>query len=185
MRKKTSNPQKKKETKKNVEKEDEGEFEAFRELAEMAEEFGTDIDTIGQHFEKFTRCGILQPEEMETDLFSSDFKNAVYEKMSEVDGGEIEVVSDDIVSADEIRLMEAVGYVTLEKLVDHGFLDLTDEENLEQEFEKLMKSMLFLLYVSGEFEAMLEKCVTKTKEKAVKQKKKPETKKSANGKKKQ
>lgn len=176
MRKKTSKVQKERDTH-PAKLEGEEDSEAISELAEMAEEFGTDIDTIGEHFEKFTRCGILQPDDMESDLFSPEFKDAVIKKIVDVNDGEVEVISDDAVGADEIRLMEAVGYITLEKLVDHGILDLTDEENLEQEFEKLMKSMLFLLYVSGEFDVMLEKCAAKNKEKTKKQTKKSETKK--------
>ncbi|MCX8173880.1 MAG: hypothetical protein N3F63_04665 [Thermoplasmata archaeon] len=184
MRKKTSTPHGRKDVPvvemEGVEEND----DAFSELAAMAEEFGTDIDTIGEHFEKFTECGILQPEELEADLFSQEFKDAVFRKMEEVDAGEVEIVSDDTVGADEIRLMEAVGYITLEKLVDSGILNLTDEEALEQEFEKIMKSMLFLLYVSGEFDTMLERCAGKEKAKTKKHTKKPVAKKVKKGKKK-
>lgn len=184
MRKKTSKPQTKKEVSTAKHKDEEEETEFLSELAEMAEDFGTDIDTIGQHFEKFTRCGILQPEEPEADLFSPEFKKAVLQKIDEVYGEDVEVISDDTVDADEIRLMEAVGYITFEKLVENGLLDLTEEENLEHEFEKIMKSMLFLLYVSGDFDAMLEQLAARNKGKIKKTTKKRKVKQSQKSKKK-
>ncbi|MEM4293887.1 MAG: hypothetical protein QXJ27_06980 [Thermoplasmata archaeon] len=168
MRKKTS---KKREKKVSGEMAEDEEFEGFSELVAMAEDFGTDIETIGEHFEKFLGCGILQAEP-DDGVLSPDFKEEVYQKMAEVDAGEITAISQNSVDADEIRLMEAIGYITLERFLDHGLLDLKDEKNLEQEFEKIMKSMLFILYLSGEFDAMLEKCGEMREEKTKKQGKK-------------
>lgn len=169
--------------KEKLEGETEEDFAALTEIAAMAEDFGTDIDTISEHFEQFIACGILQPDESGRELFSADFREAVYKKVEETPGEELTDVSAEEVEKNEVRLMEAVGYVTLERLIEHGMLDLEDEKELELQFEKLMKSMLFLLSLSGEFDAMLEK-IEKEKEGKEKGEKKAKAKKIEKGKKK-
>ncbi|MGC8912642.1 MAG: hypothetical protein ACP5JR_00355 [Thermoplasmata archaeon] len=131
--------------------------DALLDLAEMAGEFGTDIKTLGEHFSKFVECGIIQQEGSDSFLLSNDFKTDVLRTIEE-EGEEWERQSEEEMDADEVRLMEGIGFVTLARLIEHGMIDLEDEEMLEKDFESMMKSMLFLLYVSGEFDELLVAC---------------------------
>jgi|GEM_PF-3283380 len=183
MTKKSSKSKKAKQSgeKKQGREADIEEEEALNEMAELAKEFGTDMATVGEHFEILIDCGIIKENDSGETIFTPEFKDNVLEHFNENTETEFEVENpENKLDFNEVRLMEALGMSTLEKLISADMLSLEDE-NLEENFESIMKSLLFLMFVTGEFDELMEKCTAsqseKTREKEKKEKKKTKGKK--------